>query len=286
MHHHAHASHPRHAPHDPAHDESMAEVLDLDAEMHRPYFESLLDRVAGQLAREPRVIVDIGAGTGTGTLALARRFRHAQLVALDRSAGMLGRIRKTAEHNGFDDRIRTVEVDLDAGLPAVGAIDLGWAALSLHHIEDPDAILRQLFDSMESAGVVVITEMESQPRFLPDDIGIGAPGLEAKCHEAVASRGWNRWPDWSENLRRAGFEMIEMRRDELDVDVDATVRRYAHAVLSRMRTALEHVLSPEDLDTLDQLTGHGPDSVLHRTDLVVRTSRTVWIARATKEKNR
>ncbi|EHK85761.1 methyltransferase type 11 [Rhodococcus pyridinivorans AK37] len=130
----------------------MAEVLDLDAAMNRPYFESLLDRVAGQLEREPRTVVDIGAGTGTGTLALARRFPHAQLVALDRSAGMLERLRKTAAYNGFGDRIRTVEADLDAGLPAVGAIDLAWAALSLHHIEDPDATLRQLAEAMAPGG--------------------------------------------------------------------------------------------------------------------------------------
>lgn len=281
MHHHAH-----HAPHDHAHDESMAEVLDLDAAMNRPYFESLLDRVAGQLEREPRTVVDIGAGTGTGTLALARRFPHAQLVALDRSAGMLERLRKTAAYNGFGDRIRTVEADLNAGLPAVGAIDLAWAALSLHHIEDPDATLRQLAEAMAPGGTVVVTEMESQPRFLPDDIGIGTPGLEARCHEAAASRGWNRWPDWSDNLRRAGFGMVEMRRDELGADVDDTARRYAHAVLSRMRTGLDNAVSNEDLDTLDRLVGDGPDSVLHRADLVVRGSRTVWIAQAIKEENR
>lgn len=281
MHHHAH-----HAPHDHAHDESMAEVLDLDAEIHRPYFEQLLDRVAGRLAREPRTIVDIGAGTGVGTLALARRFPRARLVALDRSTEMLDRIRKAAEHNGFGDRVRTVEADLDAGLPAVDAADLAWAALSLHHIEDPDALLRQLIEAMEPGGTVVITEMESQPRFLPDDIGIGTPGLEARCHEIAASQEWNRWPDWSENLRRAGFEMIETRRDELAADVDDTARRYAHAVLSRMRATLQHALPTEDLDTLDRLVGRGPDSVLHRTDLMVRGSRTVWIARATNEEGR
>lgn len=260
----------------------MAEVLDLDAEMHKGYVEQLLGGIARQLAREPRTVLDIGAGTGAGTLVLARRFPHAEVVAVDRAPEMLARIRKASERNGFGDRVHTVEADLDAGLPTVDPIDLAWAALSLHHVEDPDALLRQLFEVMEPGGTVVITEMESQPRFLPDDIGIGTPGLEARCHAAAASRGWNRYPDWSDTLLRAGFEMVEKRHDELGVDVDDTARRYAHAVLGRMRAGFEPALSGEDRDTLDRLTGHGPESVLHRTDLVVRGDRTVWIARAAK----
>ncbi|MEU5841952.1 class I SAM-dependent methyltransferase [Rhodococcus sp. NPDC047139] len=279
MHDHTH----HHPPHGHRHDDSMADLLDLDAEIHRTYFEELLDRVAGGLTRRPGTVVDIGAGTGAGTLALARRFPDAQLVALDLSTDMLGRLRRAADHNGFADRVRTVEVDLDAGLPDVGSVDLAWAALSLHHIEDPDTLLRQLFEAMEPGGTVVVTEMESQPRFLPDDIGIGTPGLEARCHEAAASRGWNTYPDWSDNLHRAGFEVMEKRHDELGVEVDETARRYAHAMLSRTRSGLADVLATEDLDTLDRLVAHGPESVLHRTDLSVRGSRTVWIARAAKE---
>lgn len=267
----------------------MAALLDLDAEVHRSYLDALLDRVAGQLEREPRTIVDIGAGTGSGTIALAHRFPRAELIAVDQSTEMLDRLRGAARQNGFDTRVRTVEANLDSGWPAIGSADLVWAALSLHHIEDPDALLRQLLDVLNPDEVLVITEMAAQQRFLPDDIGIGTPGLEARCNEAAATQRRDMHPDWSDNLRLAGFDIADMWRIEIDIDpVDHTARKYAHTALSRTREGLENHLSADDLDALDRLiSGHGPESVLHRTDLAVRGARTVWIARKnTKEESR
>jgi ubiquinone/menaquinone biosynthesis C-methylase UbiE len=285
MHDHTH----HHAPSAPFSGDSMAAMLDLDAEVHRSYLEALLDRVAGQLERDPHTIVDIGAGTGAGTIALAGRFPAAEIVAVDQSTDMLHRLRKTVRQNGFDNRVRTIEADLDSGWPAIDSADLVWAALSLHHIENPDALLRQLLDVLNPGGVLVIVEMAAQQRFLPDDIGIGTPGLEARCHEAAAAQRWDMHPDWSDNLRAAGFDIADVWRIDIDIDpVDHTARKLAHAALSRTREGLENRLRTEDLDVLDRLISeHGSDSVLHRTDLAVRGARTVWIARRnTKEEIR
>ncbi|MEE2033426.1 class I SAM-dependent methyltransferase [Rhodococcus chondri] len=285
MHDHTH----QHAPNDHFHGNSMAALLDLDAKVHRPYLDALLDRVAEQLGREPHTIVDIGAGTGAGTFALAGRFPRAEVIAVDQSTDMLDRLRNAARHNGLDTRVRTVEADLDSGWPAIDSADFVWAALSLHHIEDPDALLRQLLDVLNPDGMLVITEMASPVRFLPDDIGIGAPGLEIRCQEAADTQRWDVHPDWSDNLRRAGFDVAGVQRIDIDIaPVDHTAREYAHAVLSRTREGLEKRLSADDLDVLDRLVSeHGPDSVLHRSDLAVRGARNVWMARrSTKEEAR
>ena len=56
--------------------------------------------------------------------------------------------------------------------------------------------------------------------------------------------------------------------------------RYAHAVLSGFRSALDGRLAADDLTTLDHLLADdNPDALMRRGDLTVRGSRTAWAAR-------
>lgn len=56
--------------------------------------------------------------------------------------------------------------------------------------------------------------------------------------------------------------------------------RYALSSLRRIRGGVASALTAEDLTALDRLLDtDGPHSVLRRTDLGVRTERTVWAAR-------
>jgi hypothetical protein len=64
---------------------------------------------------------------------------------------------------------------------------------------------------------------------------------------------------------------------ELTSPLPASAGRYAQASLRRMRSGLDGRLSPDDLALLDALID-GPQSVLTRDDLAVRTTRTVWVA--------
>lgn len=283
--HRRHPAHSHHGEHDHHHGDSHALILELDARIHRPHLDDLVERAAAVLRRDPATVADLGAGTGAATFALADRFPHACLLAVDNSADMLARLRNTAQRNGTAARIDTIEADLDAGLPDPGPLDLAWAASSLHHIDDPGTLLVQVHDALRPGGVLVVTEMEGHPRFLPDDIGIGRPGLEARCHRAVATKGWNTYPDWSVALGHAGFTVAEHRRIEIDIDpAPPTVNDYAYELLRRMRQGLDDALEPDDLELLDHLTDrHGPDSVLDRNDLTVRGARIVWIARKSEE---
>ena len=55
---------------------------------------------------------------------------------------------------------------------------------------------------------------------------------------------------------------------------------YAQLWLGRTRAGLEDKLSPDDLASIDALLDKGnPEGLEHRTDLVLRGSRTVWAAR-------
>lgn len=267
--------------HDDGHDHepALADLLDLDAEVLGAY----LDEVTGWLGRHapaaPRTIVDAGAGTGTGSLALARRFDTARVVAIDRSTTMLERLRATAREQGVADRIDVVQADLDAPWPEAGtAVDIVWAASSLHEVADPDRVLREAHAALEPGGLLVVVEMDDLPRVLPDDVS-GRPGLQARCLAALAAANWNSHPDWRPHLERAGFQIAAQRGFAVESQ-SPSAGHYAHTLLSRMRPALDGRLDTADLDALDrQLADGSPDAIRHRRDLTVRGSRTAWAAR-------
>ncbi len=279
----------QHTPHQHQHDQHQhdqheqgaghADLLDLDAEVVG-HLDDLTAWAQGY-APAPRTVVDVGAGSGTGTRALARRFPDATVVAVDSSAQMLDHLTAAAADVGVAARVRAVQADLDESWPDVGAVDLAWAASSMHHMGDPDRVMRDLHGALAPGGVLVVVEMDGLPRFLPDDVGAGRPGLEDRCRAAMAAEGWNAHPDWGPHLQRAGFELVQTRTFTYRVDpAPAAATRYARSVHANVRTGLADRLDADDLTTLDVLLDDdAPLSIARRRDLVVRSSRTAWAAR-------
>lgn len=272
------ASHPNHSGAD-AGTVAMAEILELDAEVLRTYLAELTAWLGELSDREPGRIVDLGSGTGTGAVALAQRFPRAEVAALDLSPQMLHLLSKKVAALGLADRVRGVQADLDEGWPALDSSDLVWAAASLHHMGDPDRVLSDVFDALRPGGLLAATEMDFFPRFLPDDIGLGRPGLEARLHAAL-----NEGPavDWTDHLVRAGL-VLEAGRPfviDLPAPLPAATARYAQVCLRKLRSHLDGQLPAEDLAALDAVTDdEGAHSVLRRDDLTVRTTRTTWVGR-------
>jgi SAM-dependent methyltransferase len=277
----------RHRTADETDEAAMAVLLDLDAEVLHAYLSEvtawILELAVGQA---PRRILDLGSGTGSGVFALLRRFAAADAIALDRSAYLLSHLEDKARTLGLAGRVTTVRADLDETWPAIEPVDLVWAASSMHHLADPARVLTRIFGTLSPGGLLVVLEIDSFPRFLPDDVGIGSPGLEARCHAALAERRADELPhlgsDWGPSLSQAGFTIIAERPFDIDLKppVPATARRYAQASLRRLRSGLDGQLSAGDLAALDTLIdGAGSASVLQRPDVSVRATRTAWVAR-------
>jgi SAM-dependent methyltransferase len=276
-HHHQHAAD---APEEDA--AAMTALLDLDAEVLHAYLSEVIGWVADLAAGPPRRILDLGAGTGTGALALAQRFAGAEVIAVDMSAPLLGRLQDKARDLGVAGRVRILQADLDAGWPAIDPVDLVWASASLHHMADPARVLTDVFGAMRPGGLLAVTELGSFPRFLPADLGAG---LEARCHAALDGALAREVPhlgsDWAPRLRQAGFDVVAERDFAIDLTppLPAAAARYAQASLRRLRSGVDGLLDAGDLAALDALIdGASPDGVLHRTDLTVRTTRTVYMA--------
>lgn len=255
----------------------LAELLDLDAEVMHQYHHELITWI-GSLTPGRPLIIDLGAGTGTGALALARRLPDAQVVAVDVSEQMLEHLQHKAHALGVADRIRTVHADLDQPWPVLGPADLVWASASLHHMADPDHALTQVRTVLRPGGMLAVIELDSFPRFLPDEAGAA---LEERCHAALAEiraeAGMHIGDDWGSRLAKAGFTIEAERRFDiaLQAPLPAATGRYAQVSLQRMRHGLDGRLGAGDLSALDAIAA----GVLDRDDLTVKAARTVWLAR-------
>ncbi len=255
----------------------LADMLDLDAEVLHDHHRDMITWAGTLVPDRPRVI-DVGAGTGTGSLALARHLADAEVIAVDVDDAMLDHLRRRAGALGLAGRIRTVRADLDQPWPPLGPADLVWASASLHHMTDPDRTLTAIRAALRPGGVLMITELDAFPRFLPDHAG-GA--LEERCHAAMAAKraeaGLHMDEDWGARLAGNGFTVEAQRRVDIALrpPLPAAAGRYAEVCLRGMRHGLEDRVGAADIAALDEIVA----GVAGRDDLTVRTTRTVWIGR-------
>ena len=196
---------------------------------------------------------------------------------------MLARLRAKAADSGLADRVQTMEADLDGAWPVIEAVDLTWSSMALHHLADPGRGLAEIFAVLRPGGLLAVAEMTTWLRFLPDDIGLGRPGLEARCDAALDELRGAELPylgaDWGPLLTGAGFTGVAGQAFDLGLaaPLPPAAGRYALGSLRRTRGRLDGALDADDLATLDALTAEdGPHSVLHRQDLVIRGTRTLW----------
>jgi SAM-dependent methyltransferase len=292
-HHHAHHHHHHHGgdggPESTEREARLAEMLDLDAEVLHELHAQVADWLTERAADLPvRRFLDLGSGTGAGTFALLRRFPGAEAVAVDGSPRMVEHLLARAEALGVGtaDRVHTVEADLDGAWPDFGEVDLAWSATAMHHMADPARAMREVFAALRPGGLFALVEIDSQPTFLPEELGIGRPGLEARCRALQNAQRAVELPflgaDWAPLLSAAGFEVADARRfdGELTPPRSRTAGRYAQLVLGNLRERLAETADADDLAVLDQLTADdGPHSVLRRDDLIVRAERQVWLGR-------
>lgn len=296
-----HADRPAHT-HDHAHghdgahgadtDGALDDLLDLDGQVLSGAWDSALDRTVAALhadrddASAGLHVVDLGAGTGTGSLGLARRLPAAEVVAVDVSGPSLARLAASAAAHGLGDRVRTLVADLDEGWPDLPAVDLTWASMSLHHLADPVRVLAQLHEHTRSGGVVAVWEFDEPLRFLPDDLGVGRPGLEDRMLEVLAGEHATAVPligsPWPALLADAGWTVVGQH--EVVVDEPSPTHplagRYARGWFARLARGLDGRLAPDDASALAALLHDtGPHALLTRADLHLRGTRTLTIAR-------
>lgn len=283
--------HPAHRRRDQDHHDDISDLLDLDAEVLRDYWSAALSWVrTAAVGSAPTQLADLGAGTGTAAIRLAQLFGDARVVAVDLSPLSLQRLRAKALDLGLAPRIRTLVADLDVGWPDLETLDLTWASMSLHHLADPARVLTDALAATRPGGLIAVAEFEEPLRFLPEqlrpDPGGWRPGFEdralAALRNAAGEAAPSLSPAWAPQLAAAGWTVLDERDFVIDLVSPTTPRagRYAHGWFTRLSLHLAQRLEPDDQAALaGLLDDHGPHALLRRTDLHLRGTRTVTLAR-------
>ncbi|WP_406442957.1 class I SAM-dependent methyltransferase [Streptomyces sp. NBC_00631] len=269
----------------------MAGHLESQAELFAPLYETALSWL-GKEVTEPGLIVDLGSGPGVVSCLFAEMFPGARVLAVDGSEPLLDRARARAERQGLADRFGVLAGELpgvldESDYPA----DLLWAGHSLHHLGDQQAALTAFGERLAPGGTLAVLEGGLPTRFLPRDIGIGRPGLQARL-DALQEDWFTRMraelpgsvaeaEDWPTLLSLAGLKYARTRSFLLDLPAPASdrARAYAVEIFSRFRDTLTDELPADDRATLDRLLDPADPASLHRrSDLFVLGVRTVHTA--------
>jgi SAM-dependent methyltransferase len=253
---------------------------------------SVLDALCDAIGLEVRRVLDLGSGPGVGSCVLAERFGEATVIAADGSPAMLDRAVARAARLGFADRVEVRHVDLASDIGTLAPADLVWASMSLHHVGDELAALREIRQLLEPGGLVALIERHAPTRVLPDGIDLGRPGIWERLDAA--------WADWFTDMRAdlpgstesagypsmlaaAGFDVVadQVLAVSIDEPLDDAGRRFALKQMTQSRGKLDGRADPADLSALDALLDQdAPDGIMHRDDVRISATRRLYVGRA------
>ena len=269
----------------------MGPMLEAQAEVFTPMYERALAWL-GKEVTEPGLIVDAGSGPGVLSCLFAEAFPGARVVAVDGAEPLLERAAARAARFGVADRFGTLAGELPGVLDELDyPADLLWASRSLHHLGDQRAALAAFAARLAPGGTLAVLEGGLPSRFLPRDIGMGRPGLQARLDALEQDRfaamraglpgSVAETEDWPALLASAGLKHTRTRTFLLDLPapVPDRVRAYAAETLGRFRDSVGEALDAEDRAVLDRLLDPADEaSVHHRPDVFVLAAHTVYTA--------
>ncbi|MEU6811455.1 methyltransferase domain-containing protein [Streptomyces sp. NPDC046831] len=270
----------------------FASELQTQAELYTPLYAGAMAWLAEEMPAAPGLVVDAGSGPGVVSCLFAETFPGARVVAVDGSEPLLERARARAARQGLAGRFGTVAGELPGALDQLDRpADLVWASRSLHHLGDQKAALAAFAAHLAPGGTLALLEGGLTARFLPRDIGIGRPGLQARL-DAVQEEWFARMradlpgavaetEDWPALLTAAGLKHTGTRSFLLDLPAPASDRARAYLVahLTRTRDLCGEALDAGDRATLDRLLDpDDPAGLRHRPDVFLLAAHTVYTA--------
>src|SRR5262245_7703741 len=99
-----------------------------------------------------RRVLELGSGTGEWASTFLRDHPEADYVAVEFSANM--RDIASARLTAYRTRIQLLDQDLSAPLP-VGPFDLVVSFFAIHHVENKQRLVQDVFASLASGGVLL-----------------------------------------------------------------------------------------------------------------------------------
>jgi len=120
--------------------------------------------------------LDYGCGSGLVTLRLQPLVKS--ITGIDSSKVMLEVIQAKVEKQGLKN-VRTQLVDFEQGGKAEGMFHLIVSSMTLHHVNEPALLLKQLYDLLLPGGYIGIADLDKEDgSFHNDNTGVIHFGFE------------------------------------------------------------------------------------------------------------
>lgn len=248
---------------------------------------ALAARLCGDDDFVVRRVVDLGCGPGVGTVALAEAFPAATVLAVDESPVMLEWAAARAAEFGCSDRVEICQLDLNGELGSLGACDLAWAGMSIHHAHDEVATLRAVRSLIAPSGLLCVLE-RADPLGLSFADDLGQPGMWTRLEtarglwfESMRDRlpGAMRAETYPAMLAAAGLDVVIDRamRANIEVPRNPAMDEFVLGVLRRSLADLASVADEADLEALRRFLDETPSAEWGA--LSATTTRKLFIAR-------
>jgi SAM-dependent methyltransferase len=227
-------------------------------------------------------VLDAGCGRGDHLLLFARNTR---VTGLDLKESSLERARERLRAAGKLEKVTLQTGDIFKLPFQPRSFDLVWSSHVFHGLRNLLEAAAAVHRVLKPGGRFVLRENRVSASLLPDDLGIGEPGLESRFNQAFeawlrkdrAERG--RYPHgWAHLLINAGFRDVHVRcfLHQVAPPFTDAQQQYLHYWLDRKRE-IEGVL-PSDIEVLNQLVDvAGPHYFLKRDDLVFTSVSSIFI---------
>ena len=239
------------------------------------------------------VAVDVGSGAGGMAAALLDAVEPAGTVVIaDGAPELLAVARQRVGRPGH--HLVALLVDLEQqSLSSVleqRPVDLVHASAVVHHLDDELAAITDLAAVVRPGGRVAVVEGGLDHRFLPDDCGIGDPGLEQRLATAQAEWFWTEvrpaaatvrtgW-GWNVLLAEAGLVDVATRSFLLDLPppLSESARRVVRGVFERQLARVDERIGRDDRATFASCsTTTTLAEIMRRPDVFVLGARTVHV---------
>lgn len=135
-------------------DKAAAGFDDADF-VHANTRQGLFDRLE-PIVIDTAIVVDLGCATGAALEPLRKRFRGAEVIAVDLSSEMLTRCRA---RGGWFKKIRSVQADATTLPFAAHSIDVVFANLLLPWIADPATLAREVARVLRKDGIFAFSTL-------------------------------------------------------------------------------------------------------------------------------
>ncbi len=200
--------------------------------------------------------------------------------------------RERVEKSPFNNRASYHEGDIEHLPFEDGQFDLVWSSRTVHHLPDQLAGVKELRRVLKPGGRLALREGGLRSRFLPNDTGIGQPGLEDRLDVAFEAwfhthvrggEGVVAYPfGWSQLLRDSGLANVTAKSFMLEVlpPLQPLQVEYMTGLLNRWVESDERrgFISRADAETINNLIDpESPRYAFHRQDLHYMEGVTVYL---------